>query len=226
MQLPDDIWLRVMTFDEAQASAWRMLLSETERARHDNFPVEKRQREFLLGRVALRTLLADLLPQDPADVRLRCTEEGAVEVPGTPYYVSIAHARDRAVAAASRRPIGVDLEYVRACSPAVVDFVMHPDERPLLDTLPMDRDRAFILCWTLKEAALKGLRTGLRRSPKKVRLTIDAAAQRAVVQAWDGSTWQAQFAAETDYFLSVAYAEQAERQGSRAAEPGDRSGGA
>ncbi len=203
--LPDDIWLRRMTFDAAQTRVWLRLLSADERARYDAFPVEKRQREFLLGRVALRTLLADRLDRPPAAIRLEITDEGAVEVPGAALHVSIAHSRDRAVAAASPRRVGVDLEHVTTVKPEVVDFVLQPDEQALLDTLPMDRDRAFILCWTLKEAALKALQTGFLRSPKKVRLAIDPDAWQATATAWDESVWTVCYTPGDDAFLSVAY---------------------
>lgn len=205
MQLPEDIWLRVMTYETAQVDSWLDLLSEEERTRYEGFPVAKRKREFLLGRVALRTLLAEHLSQAPADIPMQVTEEGAVELSDAPYHVSISHSRDRAVAVASPRRVGVDLEHVTTCEPEVVRFVLHPDEHELLDALPMDRDRAFILCWTLKEAALKALGTGFLRSPKKVRLDVDPAVQRATVTAWDGSVWTVPFEASADYFLSVAY---------------------
>lgn len=207
MQLPDDIWLRTEAFDEARVDAWLSLLSPEERARYEAMRIDKRRREFLLGRAALRTLLAERLAQSPADVDLRVTEAGGVEVPAAPYHVSLAHSHGRAAAVAGLRRVGVDLERVRACPPRVIDFALHPDERPLLDTLPMDRDRAFILCWTLKEAVLKALGTGLEQSPKKVRLEIDAAARQATMRAWDETTWRAQFEAAGDFVLAVAYEE-------------------
>lgn len=194
-----------MRYDAAQTRAWLRLLSDEERARYDAFPVDKRKREFLLGRVALRTLLAEQLDQAPASIPLHVTEEGAVELVDAPYFVSIAHSRDRAVAAVSPHRVGVDLEHVTPCKPAVVDFVMRADERDLIDALPMDRDRAFILCWTLKEATLKALHTGFLRSPKKVRLDVDPEIQRATVTAWDDSVWTVVFEPAADHFLSVAY---------------------
>jgi 4'-phosphopantetheinyl transferase len=206
MQLPDHIALRRMTFDAAQTDAWLPLLSEEERDRYDAFPVEKRRREFLLGRVALRTLLAKQLDKDtPAAIRLHVTEDGAVELPEAPYFVSIAHSEDQAVAVVSPRRVGVDLEHIRSVEPGVVDFVLEADEQALLDTLPMDRDRAFILCWTLKEATLKALHTGFLRSPKTVQLAIDAARQRATATAADGSEWTIRYEPGADHFMSVAY---------------------
>ncbi|NBB84821.1 MAG: 4'-phosphopantetheinyl transferase superfamily protein [Bacteroidetes bacterium] len=211
MHLPDDIWLRRLTFDAAQAPAWRSLLSDEERARYDAFPVTKRQREFLLGRVALRTLLADRLDRPASAIALHVTDAGAVEVPEAPYFVSIAHSGDQAVAAVSPHRVGVDLEHVRPVESGVIDFVLRRDERDLLNTLPMGRDRAFILCWTLKEATLKALHTGFLRSPKKVRLEIAPGRQRATTTAWDESVWTVRYVWEEAFWLSVAYPARAGR---------------
>lgn len=194
-----------MTFDPAQTDAWLRLLSDEERSRYAAFAVDKRKREFLLGRVALRTLLADRLSEAPATISLHVTDDGAVELTTAPYYVSIAHSDHRAVAVVSSGPVGVDLEHVTSCTPRVVDFVLRPDEKPLLDALPMSRDRAFILCWTLKEATLKALQTGLLQSPKNVRLAIDPEAQQANAVAWDDSVWIVAYEPAPDHFLSVAY---------------------
>lgn len=205
MQLPDHIALRRLTYDAAQREAWLQLLSEDERGRYDAFPVEKRKREFLLGRVALRTLLAEQLDNDPAAIPLHVTDEGAVELPSAPYFVSIAHSGDQAVATVSPDRVGVDLEHIRSVEDGVVDFVLTPDEQELLDTLPMNRDRAFILCWTLKEATLKALHTGFLRSPKTVHLAIDSANQQATATAGDDSAWTVRYEPASDHFLSVAY---------------------
>mgnify|MGYP006279455973 CR=1 FL=1 len=205
MSLPDDIALRRMTFDAARVEPWRALLSEAEAARYEAFPVEKRKREFLLGRAALRTLLADRLGGAPEAIRVEVTDDGALELPDHPLHVSISHAGDRAVAVASRRPVGVDLERIAERNPDVERFLLHPDEQPLLDTLPMDRPAAFILCWTLKEATLKAMGTGLLRSPKKIRLSIDVETHTARADAWDGSTWALQYERIGAHFLSVAY---------------------
>lgn len=205
MLLPDDVWLRTEAFDAARVDAWLALLSDEERARYAAFRVEKRRREFLLGRVTLRRLLAERLSEAPSAILLHVTEAGAIEVPGAPYHVSLAHADDRAVAVVGRRRVGVDLEPVRPCTPRVIDFVLRPDERDLLDTLPMDREHAFILCWTLKEATLKALGTGFYRAPKKVRLEIDASARRAALRAWDESRWAACFEDVDGAILSVVY---------------------
>lgn len=205
MQLPDHIVLRRLTYDAAQTMTWLPLLSDEERSRYDAFPVEKRKREFLLGRVALRTLLAEQLDDDPAAIPLHVTDEGAVELSEAPYFVSIAHSGHHAVAVMSPDRVGVDLEHIRAVEDGVVDFVLTPEEHTLLDTLPMGRDRAFILCWTLKEATLKALHTGFLRSPKTVRLAVDAASQQATATVQESGVWVVRYQPAPDHFLSVAY---------------------
>ncbi len=205
MELPDDIALRRMTYTPDKVEAWLPLLSAEEQARYTAFSVLKRRREFLLGRVALRTLLADRLNRPPAAIRVAVTEDGAIHLPDHPLYASITHAGDRAVAAVCRRPVGVDLEAITERTAEVERFLLAPEEQSLLETLPMDRSAALILCWTLKEATLKAMGTGLLRSPKKVCLTVNAADQSAEAVAWDGCTWALGYERVEGYFLSVAY---------------------
>ena len=50
------------------------------------------------------------------------------------------------------------------------------------------------------------MRTGFRRSPKDVRLSIDTAAQSALAEV-DGRRWQLQFEERRGCYLTVAYDE-------------------
>ncbi len=206
--LPPDISLRHLTYDAGHEPVWQAMLSADERARMAGFAHAGRRRAFLLGRVAARTLLAHRLALDPTAVPLRVDPDGApvVAAPSTPaLYVSIAHSGDRAVAAAGHRPLGVDLEHVRPRHPNLHRYLLHASEYALLERLPMPRDEALILCWTLKEATLKALRTGLRLSPRTLQLAVDPAAQAAVVAVEGRGTWQARYVELDGAYLAVAF---------------------
>ena len=176
--LPDGFRLRRLAWDAAAAPGWRAWLSVAERARLDGFGPAKRRREFLLGRAALRLLVADALGlATPAAAPLHAPNGGAVElVPGAApegLRVSLTHGDGEAVAVLAPRPVGLDAERVRRVLPRVVRFVLAPAERAALARHPaLDPEAAVILAWTLKEATLKGLRVGLRRAPTKLRLTL------------------------------------------------------
>lgn len=208
MDLPDDISLRLSACPASAAPALTGLPA-AERAQAVAFGSAKRRREFALGRSTARALLAEHLALAEPDVPLRIGEDGAPEVEGTDLHLSIAHAssaeRSFAAAAVAPHPVGVDLEVVRPRRPDLYRFVLHPDEYGLLDTLPHGHDAAQVLLWTLKEAALKAMRTGFRCSPKKLHLTVETGRQAGSVWVEDGGTWELRYAEGEGYFVAVAF---------------------
>lgn len=195
-----------MEYDAGSAPRWKMMLSAAELERYAEFPSEKRRREFLLGRAALRTLVADHVEETPGDVSLRVAEDGAVELADYPHHVSLAHAGDRALAAMAPFRVGVDLEQIATYEPDVRRFALRSDEQKLIGSWTLERDAAFILVWTLKEAVLKARRTGLRTAPKKVHLDVDPNELRGSAQV-EGETWQVAAERWDDFYGAVAWYE-------------------
>ena len=207
--LPADTLLRRVRWDATRGEARRALLSDAERARLDGYGEAKRQREFLLGRVAARELLAERLGCAPPAVPLAVAESGAVDVNDetSDLRVSISHTGKEAVAAVAEQPVGVDLERIRKRPERLHRFLLAEEERPLLEQLPMPEADAFTLCWALKEAVLKAQRCGLRRSPKTVRIAaLDAEAGTARLDARErGRTFAASFERDGALWLVAAY---------------------
>ncbi len=183
------------------------MLSTDERIRFEGIRHPRARSHFLAGRAALRSLLADRLALCPASVPLMASPDGGVDVPGTSLRASIAHAGNWAVAAVAPHIIGVDLERIQKRAPRLVDFMLHPSERDAYEALPLNAERRLILYWTLKEAVLKALRTGLRRSPKRVQLSVDVPSGSGRALLEDGLSLLLRFAAYDGYYLSVAYAQ-------------------
>ena len=206
MHLPDHITLRWESSDSEQGEAWTALLSDEEQERLETFKSAKRKRAFVLGRTSARRLLAGRLGIAPEAVPLHVAPDGAVEVAGAPYHLSIAHTEEHAVVAAAESDIGVDLERIVPRRPDLYRFLFCPEDYPLFEALDLDRTHAHVLCWTLKEATLKAMRTGFRRSPKDVRLSIDTAAQSAQAQV-DSRRWRLRFEEHNGCYLTVAYDE-------------------
>lgn len=204
MHLPSDITFRHLRFDPEHLETWIALLSEVEAERLEGFTQQKRRQEFVLGRAAARMLLAERLDIVPKDVLLEVAESGAVDVVGTDLHISIAHSGDHAVAAAAPRYVGVDIEAIVTRHAELHRYMLHPDEYELVDALPLDRDRAQILCWTLKESVLKAMRMGLRYSPRNLRLYIDMERTVARVHADNGRQWEVYFEQWDDYYVAVA----------------------
>ncbi|PEN12858.1 hypothetical protein CRI94_12705 [Longibacter salinarum] len=170
--LGDDVQLQAVAYDDDRAATWRTWLSVEERSCLETFGAEKRQREFIAGRAAARDLIGKEEEIDPADVRLKVADDGAVDVPDLMWHLSIAHCGPHAVAALSPTPVGTDLEAIAERDAGLERFLMHPEDERLLATLPYEHDASLILVWTIKESVLKARRSGFRTSPKKLNIDV------------------------------------------------------
>jgi 4'-phosphopantetheinyl transferase len=206
MNLPDHIAYAYRRLDDVPLDEARELLSREERQYLDGIRLEKRRREFTAGRVVARELAGRVLGQAPASVALIVKADGSLELGGTACGISLAHTHEGVCAAVARdTAIGIDLETIKPRHQDLLRFMLHPDEYGLLDTLPLSREHSLILCWVLKEATLKGMRTGFRCSPKNLRLAIDVASQRASIRAPGGMGWQAHYEERDGSYLALAF---------------------
>ena len=205
MELPPDMDLRWVAASDVREETQLGLLSDAERARFHGIRHPRARQHFLLGRVALRLLLADRLAMHPAAVPLVVAPDGSVDVAANLIRVSIAHAGRCAVAVAARRTVGVDLEVIQPRERGVEEFMLHSSEREAYEHLPLDRTRRLILYWTLKEAVLKALRTGLRRSPKRVRLVVNLEYGSGLAIVEGCAPFELRFQQRDGYYVSVAY---------------------
>lgn len=205
MQLPPDIAVRWLTYDPALAETMLASLPPEEQDRLAAFTHAGRRQSFVLGRAAARALLAERLGVAPAQVPLRIAADGGIDIDGAVMKLSIAHSGEHAVAAIAPRTVGIDLERIAPRHEGLPRFLLHPDEYAAFDALPLDHTRSLILCWTLKEATLKALRTGFRRSPKKLRLEINLPAQSACVHLLDRPPMHLRFEEREGFYLAVAF---------------------
>lgn len=209
LALPPGVDLRWISHDPSGEAARRSLLTDDERALAASFGSPARRRAFVLGRAAARTLLAERLRVAPPEVPIVIEPSGAPCVAADGLYVSIAHAGEHAVAVVGPERLGVDLEVLAPRHPDLARRLLHPDEHAPYAALPLDDLRRPLLLWTIKEATLKALRTGFRRSPRTLRAAIDAPAGRADVAVEDpapGETdrWRVVFAEHAGCFVAVA----------------------
>ena len=148
--------------DLQQLPPGETFLSEREQAFYNTLRIPKRQKEWLGGRLALKTLLAaqsgaplkeiEVLPQaDGGKPQLVVRGENSI----LPF--SITHSNGYAVAAVDgqARYIGIDLEKVTHRMDAWKKDFFHPSE------LLQESDEFLTALWTQKEAATKLLGTGL-----------------------------------------------------------------
>lgn len=151
------------------------VLSPDELARFRRMRSVGKKREYLAGRSAMRRVLAGLVDVDARDVAIENGPHGKPEVGGQgDLHFNLSHSGDRALLAVSRRgPIGVDIEAARTGRPfrRLARRFFSPSEYQWLDGLPTAGVAdGFYRVWTLKEAYLKAIGTGLTLSSRDFEL--------------------------------------------------------
>lgn len=143
-------------------------LTDREMQEYSAFKIEKRRREWLGGRYALKMIATTLFTFDVKNMEVKNLPSGkpALLVPGgTHLPVSITHSGDYAAAAISVTGdnIGIDMEVIEPRSRSWAEQCFHNDE--------ISSNAAFFLTelWAKKEAVLKFLGVGLSIDMQDVR---------------------------------------------------------
>ena len=154
-------------------------LSELEAARVARLKTPEAQEQLWASLACARMMLGQMLSVPPSDVDVQRDGEGAPCLGDHPdRRLSISRSDGRtAVALADGRPVGVDIERLRAidwqpmlamvCSDAERDAM-----RALAGSAPDRGLAAFFELWTIKEAVLKAAGTGLRGGAKGVPVAV------------------------------------------------------
>lgn len=190
--------------DDAQA-----FLSDDERARQQRFVSEELRRRFLAARAGLRMLLGRHLDRDPRSLAFATGEFGKPRLVGTDQiHFNLSHSEERAVLAISDAEVGIDLERARPIEHVdLAKRYFHPNE---VAAITASRDeaeqrRAFFLVWTLKEAVVKALGTGLSTPLDSFEVAIAASRPRlAVAPEGAPQTWWLHAAMADDYCCALA----------------------
>lgn len=176
----------------------------------------KRRNEFVLRRLTAKQAVAAVIGWPTGLEALRrieiCNEPGGapyVLVDGEPSDVGIS-LTDRAgwaVCVVGDPPVGCDLEIVEPRSRRFVDDYLTAPERAYVRR-SADPDLAANLVWSAKESALKVLRTGLRRDPLSVVVSIvDGGAGRwsaLSIRAEEGPVFPGWWRRDGPFLLTVA----------------------
>ena len=93
-------------------------------------------------------------------------EHGKPSIVGHPeIFFNLSHCKEAAVCVISDQPVGIDVESIREYKEGLVRYSMNEEEIRLIETSEHP-DRAFIRLWTMKEAALKLIGTGISNDLK------------------------------------------------------------
>jgi 4'-phosphopantetheinyl transferase len=152
------------------------VLAPAELARAARFRVDHLRRSFVLARGALRALLAGYLRTSASGIEFKYGAKGKPSLAMASISFNASHSGSLAVFAfACGAEIGVDVERIRPMQEmqGIADHFFCPEEAAeLMSLLPEERERAFFLCWTRKEAYIKALGDGLSIALNGFRVTM------------------------------------------------------
>lgn len=142
------------------------LLTPDEWERANRFRFDKHRRQYVVGRGALRTLLAAYKGTRPELVRFTYGPRGKPFLADDPgFFFNLSNSDEMAlIGFVQGREIGVDIEYRKPMPDCeqIAERFFSESERVVLRGIPADRkEEAFFNCWTRKEAYLKAVGEGL-----------------------------------------------------------------
>jgi 4'-phosphopantetheinyl transferase len=210
------LWLVRLDASEdnfAQSLAW---LSPDEIDRAERFRFPRHRRAFVLGRAALRALLASYLGVEPAGVHFAYGSQGkpALADAACALRFNASNSNDLAACAFTTGcEIGIDIEQHRPLHnlESIADRFFAPEEAADLRKLPeADKTSAFFHCWTRKEAYIKAMGGGLSIPLDSFQVTLQSGVAARMVSL-EGSTDRARawtlhdFDPAPEYAGAIAY---------------------
>lgn len=143
-------------------------LSHRERDVLGKLRVEKRRRDWRLGRWVARVAAARLVTLENVDVL--AAQDGAPEIPNHPdIKLSLSHSHGLGMAAVTRAhsTIGCDVEFIEPRSRHFLESYFTPAEIAITRNAEIAN-----ALWSAKESVLKAARVGLRSDPRDVEVTL------------------------------------------------------
>src|SRR5207302_1414642 len=191
--LPADevhVWRAVLRRPRESVERMRRVLADDERHRADRFRFERDRSRYIIGRALLRGLLARYLNVMPGELEFQYGEFNKPALASGPWF-NLAHSGSVALyALSSASEIGIDVELDDAdfARERIAERFFSPTEVAALRALPAKlQPRAFLTCWTRKEAFIKARGDGLSLPLDSFDVTLAPDSPAALLRtAWCG----------------------------------------
>lgn len=174
-----DVWQARLDLGAAHVMQYAELLSRDEQLRAGRLHFERDRRRFIVARGTLRMLLGNHLDIPPAALEFNYTKYGRpfLVEPAAQVHFSVSHSAERALYAISPDcRLGVDIEHLNRDIDykSLAKRFFTDAENTALERVPMcSRKRAFLACWTRKEAVVKAIGGGLSLPFSQFEVTVD-----------------------------------------------------
>lgn len=163
------VWSSRLDRDDDSVGNLYRILSADEQERAQRFRFERDRRRFIAAKGTLRQLLSLYLKQDPSRIQFLHNPFGKPDLELSAHSSGISfnmsHSHEVAVyVIADGCPVGIDVEFMdtsKADLSLAKNFFSPFEIRELMRLPAEDRPRAFLACWTRKEAYIKARGEGL-----------------------------------------------------------------
>jgi 4'-phosphopantetheinyl transferase len=186
------IWTGGLDHDASTIRRLYALLAPDEQARAARFRFERDRGRYIAGRAQLRELLAGYLATPAQAIEFRYGNYDKPFLEGAELWFNVSHSGPvLMIAVTAIGEIGVDLELDNPefARERIAERFFSPGEVRALRSLPEDlQGRAFLACWTRKEAFIKARGDGLQLALDSFDVSLDPGQPVALLRtAWSGS---------------------------------------
>ena len=194
------VWAVALNPPPEKISVLVARLSREEQDRAQKFRFDQHRHRFIVGRGALRALLAGYVEVEPALLEFAYSARGKPSLTrgASEIHFNLAHSDELALIAITRLgAVGVDVERVRPMPDGerIAERFFSAGELNSFRTVPAAlRDAAFFNLWTRKEAWLKATGDGIAESLSKIEVAFlpdEAPRVRSIAgDAAAGAAWK------------------------------------
>ncbi len=202
-----DNWVEVriesLDLPSIKVEALTQFLTPAELALCDRCRLAHVRQHKIVARARLRQILSGYLERSPLDIEISLGLQGKPQVVGLEFNLS--HSGDLVAYAISDRPVGIDIERVRSMDlVGIIQRFFAPSEFTAWQKLaPVDQEQTFFQVWTVKEAYLKAIGTGLHTPLAEVVVNMDLKLPK-IIYAMGIENWQLySLALPANYFGTV-----------------------
>jgi len=217
-----EVWVLELDADEALRRDLEDTLSDDEKARAARFHFDRDRHRFIVGRGALRKILANYLLAQPEMLRFSYSEHGKPSLAdiSTSLRFNLSHSDQYGILAVTgENEIGADIEKIRyevETDKLAERFFSLNERRALREMTASERPAAFYRGWACKESLLKAWGTGLSRPlhsfDVELRLEHPAALLATRPDAEEAKRWSLRMIEVSEGFASAIGAQGEIRQ--------------
>lgn len=162
----------------SETDNFRNILSQDELQKADRYKFDSDRNNYITCRAILRNILSQYTDFSPEDINFSYTDKGKPYLKNNEINFNVAHSNNYAVyALIKEKEVGIDLEFLREIPDALKIASRYFSSSEITDLKKISDaklDRAFLNCWTRKEAFIKATGDGLSYPLSDFSVSLDS----------------------------------------------------